>query len=250
MSGHNKWSSIKHKKGAADAKRGKLFSKLIREITVAARDGGGDIEFNPRLRSAVEQAKTANMPANNIENAIKRGTGELPGVDYEEMTYEGYGPNGVAIMINTLTDNKNRTVAEVRHIFDKYGGSMGESGCVNWMFDRKGMIIVKADQLDEEEMLDKALEAGAEDMETDEEFYTIYTEANALHEAAEELKKAGVKIENEELTYVPQNTIKVEGKDAEKVLRLMDAFEDQDDSQNVVTNADIDDEVVEEFHNQ
>lgn len=250
MSGHNKWSSIKHKKGAADAKRGKLFSKLIREITVAARDGGGDVEFNPRLRSAVDQAKTANMPANNITNAIKRGTGEIPGVEYEEMVYEGYGPGGVAIMIKTLTDNRNRTVAEIRHIFDKYGGSMGESGCVNWMFDRKGMILVERNGIDEDEMLDKALEAGAEDMETDEEFFTLYTEPNDLHETAEELKNAGITIDTEEITYVPQNYIKIEGKDAHKILKLMDAFEDQDDAQKVVTNADIDDETVEEFHNQ
>lgn len=250
MSGHNKWSSIKHKKGAADAKRGKLFSKLIREITVAARDGGGDIEFNPRLRSAVEQAKTANMPANNITNAVKRGTGEIPGVNYEDATYEGYGPGGVAIMIQTLTDNRNRTVAEIRHIFDKHGGSMGESGCVNWMFDRKGVILVKEENITEDDMLEKALEAGAEDMETGGGFFSIYTEPNSLHEAERLLKEDGVSIVSAELSFVPQNTIKVEGKDAHKVLKLLDAFEDQDDAQNVVTNADIDDKDVEEFHNQ
>jgi YebC/PmpR family DNA-binding regulatory protein len=246
MSGHNKWSTIKHKKGAADAKRGKLFSRLIKEITVYAREGGGDPGFNPRLRTAIDAAKAANMPVDNIKNAVKRGTGELPGVSYEEITYEGYGPAGVAIMIKTLTDNKNRTVAEIRHIFDKYGGSMGETGCVGWMFDKKGVISIEGGKIGEDELMERALEAGADDVNTDDpEMFVVYTAPESYFEVVEKLRESGLEIESSELTFVPQNYIKLEGKDAEKVLRLMDKFEDSEDVQAVVSNFDIDDDVLE-----
>ncbi len=250
MSGHNKWSTIKHKKGAADAKRGKLFSKLIKEITVAARDGGGDPNFNPRLRTAIDQAKTANMPMNNITNAVKRGTGEIPGISYEEMTYEGYGPAGVAIMVKTLTDNKNRTVAEIRHIFDKYGGSLGETGCVGWMFDRKGVITISKDQISEEDLMDKIIEAGAEDLDsTDSEVHVVYSAPEDLHEVADNLKGSELELQSSELSYIPQNTIKVEGKEALRLLKLMDMIEDQEDVQDVVSNFDIDEAIIEEYQN-
>jgi len=248
VSGHNKWSTIKHKKGAEDAKRGRLFSKLIREITVSARDGGGDINFNPGLRSIIDMAKEANMPADNIKNAIKRGTGEMPGVNYEDITYEGYGPAGVAIMIKTLTDNKNRTVAEIRHIFDKYGGSLGESGSVGWMFNKKGTISVDKSSIGEDDLMEKALEAGAEDINTeDPDSYDIYTLPEQVHAVADSLKKAGVTLQSVQVSYIPTNLIKVEGKNAEKVLRVMDKIEDQEDVQEVYSNFDISDEDIAAF---
>jgi len=245
MSGHSKWSSIKHKKGAADAKRGKIFSKLIKEITVAARLGGGDPDGNPRLRTAIQAAKAENMPKDNIERAIKKGTGELEGVAYEEVIYEGYGPGGVALLVECLTDNKNRTVADIKHILDRHGGNLGEPGCVAWMFEKRGMIIFDKDKVEEEKLLDVALEAGAEDVkEGDTEFEVII-----LPSEFESVKKA---FDDKEMVYtvaevsmVPQSTIKLEGKKAEQMLNLMEAFEDNDDISNIYANFDIPDEVLE-----
>ena len=245
MSGHSKWSSIKHKKGAADAKRGKIFSKLIKEITVAARLGGRDPDGNPRLRTAIQAAKAENMPKDNIERAIKKGTGELEGIAYEEVIYEGYGPGGVALLVECLTDNKNRTVADIKHILDRHGGNLGEPGCVAWMFEKRGMIIFDKDKVEEEKLLDVALEAGAEDVkEGDTEFEVII-----LPSEFEAVKKA---FDDKEMVYsvaevsmVPQSTIKLEGKKAEQMLNLMEAFEDNDDISNIYANFDIPDEVME-----
>lgn len=242
MSGHNKWSTIKHKKGAADAKRGKLFSKIIKEITIAARYGGGDPDGNPRLRTALGTAKNANMPKENVERAIKRGTGEIAGVSYEEVTYEGYGPGGVAVMVEALTDNKNRTVAEVRHIFDKYGGNLGESGCVAWMFDKKGVIILPAKNLTEDEVMELGLEAGAQDVVHDGELFEITTEVADFETVRKAIEDKGWMIEEAELAMVPQNTVKLEGKKAEQMLKMMDALDDNDDLQKVSANFDISEE--------
>ncbi len=242
MSGHNKWSTIKHKKGAADAKRGKLFSKLIKEITVAARMGGGDQDSNPRLRTAVLTARTANMPKDNITKAIKRGTGEIEGAAYEEITYEGYGPGGVAVMVEALTDNKNRTVAHVRHCFDKYNGNLGETGCVSWMFDKKGLIVVSAEGLDEDTVMEVALEAGAEDVQHEEDTFEITTDPGDLEIVREALEQKEWKIELAELTYIPQNTVKLEGKKAEQMLKMMDLLDDSEDLQRVHANFDISEE--------
>ena len=248
MSGHSKWSTIKHKKGRADAARGKLFTKLIREITVSARESGGDEQSNPRLRAAVATAKAANMPADNIKRAVQRGTGELPGVTYEEVQYEGYGPGGAAVLLQTLTDNRNRTTPEVRHIFAKNGGNLGENGCVSWVFTRKGMLLIaRTDELDEDTLLEQALEAGAEDFDTeDSEFYRVYTAPDELHIVKDELETGGVKVESAEIDMEPSTTQKLEGKQAQQMIRLMEAFDDQDDVQNVWANFDIDDE---EFDN-
>ncbi|HHS49760.1 MAG TPA: YebC/PmpR family DNA-binding transcriptional regulator [candidate division Zixibacteria bacterium] len=248
MSGHSKWASIKRKKAALDAKRGKIFTKIIKEITVAAREGGGDPDGNARLRTAIETAKAANMPKNNIENAVKKGTGELPGVVYEEISYEGYGPGGVAILIETMTDNKRRTVAEIRHLLDKNGGNLGETGCVGWMFDRRGYITIPKEGLSEEEIFEKALLAGAEDVQDGGESWEIYTAATELDSTKKALESAGITIETSELTQLPQNFVKVEGKDAEKMLKIMEALEDHDDVQNVFSNFDIDDETIEAFN--
>jgi len=245
MSGHSKWSSIKHKKGAADAKRGRIFTKLIKEITVAARLGGRDPDGNPRLRTAIQAAKAENMPKDNIERAIKKGTGELEGIAYEEVIYEGYGPGGVALLVECLTDNKNRTVADIKHILDRHGGNLGEPGCVAWMFEKRGMIIFDKDKVEEEKLLDVALEAGAEDVkEGDTEFEVII-----LPSEFEAVKKA---FDDKEMVYsvaevsmVPQSTIKLEGKKAEQMLNLMEAFEDNDDISNIYANFDIPDEVME-----
>ena len=243
MSGHNKWSTIKHKKGRADAKRGKLFTKIIREITVAARESGGDPDANPRLRSAVVAAKAANMPADNIKRAIQRGTGEIPGVVYEEVQYEGYGPGGAAVLLQTLTDNRNRTTPEIRHIFTKNGGNLGENGCVSWLFSRKGLLLVaRTDDLDEDDLLEQALEAGAEDFDTeDADFYRIYTAPDELHVVKEQLETDGVTVENAEIDMEPSTMQRLEGKKAQQMIRLMEAFDDQDDVQNVWSNFDIDD---------
>jgi len=248
MSGHNKWSTIKHKKGRADAKRGKLFTKLIREITVSAREGGGDIDGNPRLRAAVTTAKIANMPADNIKRAIQRGTGEIPGVIYEEVQYEGYGPGGAAVLLQTLTDNRNRTTPEVRHIFAKSGGNLGENGCVSWLFTRRGLLLVaRADDLDEDTLLEQALEAGAEDLDTeDSEFFRIYTVPEELHVVKDSLEASGIAVESAEIDMEPSTTQKLEGKKAAQMIRLMEAFDDQDDVQNVWANFDIDDEDLED----
>jgi YebC/PmpR family DNA-binding regulatory protein len=245
MSGHSKWHTIKHKKGALDAKRGKLFTKLIKEITVAARSGGsGDVVTNARLRKAVTDAKAANMPNDTIDRAIKRGTGELDGVNYEEISYEGYGPGGVAVMINVMTDNRNRTVSEIRHIFSKNGGNLGESGSVAWMFNKKGQIIVDGTVKGEDEMLELALEAGAEDMVNDGDSYQILTAPDDFHVVLDGLKKAGIEPLSAEVTMVPQNTIKLEGAAANQMLKLYDSLDDHDDVQNVSSNFEIDDDLL------
>lgn len=240
MSGHSKWHSIKHKKGAADAKRGKIFTRLIREITVAARTGGGDPDMNPRLRKAVSDAKAANMPNDNIERGIKRGTGELEGVDYEEITYEAYGPGGVAVLIETMTDNRNRTVAELRHLLSKNNGNLGEAGSVSWMFDRKGYLVVDKGQKSEEELLEIALEAGAEDLKDDEGNFEIFSDQETFEDVKKAIQDSGVATEVAEISMIPQNFIKLEGGDAQQMLKLYEAIDDHDDVQNVYANFDID----------
>ncbi len=242
MSGHNKWSTIKHKKGAADAKRGKMFSKLIKEISIAARMGGGDLDGNPRLRTAVNTARAANMPKENIDRAIKRGTGEIEGVIYEEMTYEGYGPGGVAVIMEVLTDNKNRTVAEVRHIFDKYSGNLGESGCVAWMFDKKGVVAVSAQGLTEDDVMELALDAGAQDVKSEGHTFEITAEPTDFEAVRKAVEGKGWKVEFAEISMIPQNTVKLEGKRAEQMLKMMDALDDNDDTQKVFANFDISEE--------
>ncbi|MEK9506162.1 YebC/PmpR family DNA-binding transcriptional regulator [Gaopeijia maritima] len=246
MAGHNKWSKIKRKKAANDAKQGAIFTKLIREITVAAREGGGNPDFNPRLRLAVDSAKGQNMPNDNIERAIKKGTGELEGVSYEEITYEGYGPNGIALFIETLTDNPNRTVADIRYVLGRNNGSLGTSGSVAWQFDRKGQIYVDAERFHEDAVLEAALMAGAEDVKRDGDEFLVTTEASGFHEVQDAMKQAGVTFTEAELTMVPQNTVAVAGDDAGKLLKLLDALDDLDDIQKVHTNADIDDEALAE----
>jgi YebC/PmpR family DNA-binding regulatory protein len=244
MSGHSKWSSIKHKKAATDAKRGKIFTKVIKEITVAARMGGGDVETNPRLRTAVAAAKSENMPKDNIERAIKKGTGELEGVNYEEISYEGYGPGGAAVLVESLTDNKNRTVAEIRSIFGKNGGNLGENGCVAWMFDKKGYIVVERSAVDEEALMETALEAGAEDIREDDSNYEVITEPGDFETIKEAIDTASISYIDAEVTMLPQNTTNLAGKEAEQMVRLMEMLEDCDDVQKVYTNADIPEEVV------
>ena len=245
MSGHSKWSSIKHKKGAADAKRGKIFTKLIKEITVAARMGGGDPDGNPRLRSAVAAAKAENMPKENIERGIKKGTGELEGVSYEEANYEGYGPGGVAVLIDCLTDNKNRTVADIKHLFERHGGNLGEPGCVAWMFEQKGLIVFDKDKVDEEELFDLALEAGAEDVREEETEFEVITEPSDLESVKQAIDDAGLSYTLAEVTKIPQNTVTVEGKKAQQTLNLMQSIEDHDDVSHVYANCDIPDDVME-----
>ncbi|HHJ51640.1 MAG TPA: YebC/PmpR family DNA-binding transcriptional regulator [Caldithrix abyssi] len=245
MSGHSKWHSIKHKKAKVDAARGRIFTKIIKELTVAARMGGGDPASNPRLRVALAAAKAANMPAKNIDNAIKKGTGELPGVVYEDVAYEGYGPGGVAMYIEAVTDNKNRTVAEIRHIFSKYGGNLGETGSVAWMFERKGIITVPKDQYTEDELMEIALECGAEDIKVEDEFYEIYTAYEDFQQVRNALEERSVVMENASLTMIPQNTVKLEGKQAEQLLKLMGVLDEHDDVQNVYANFEIDDKEME-----
>jgi YebC/PmpR family DNA-binding regulatory protein len=247
MSGHSKWSSIKHKKGALDAKRGKIFTKLIREITVAARFGGGDPDSNPRLRTAIAAAKAANMPKENIERGIKKGTGELEGTSYEETNYEGYGPGGVAVLVDCLTDNKNRTVADVKHFFERYGGSLGEPGCVAWIFEKKGLIVFDASKVDEEQLLDITLEAGAEDMRESDGEFEVITAPSDFEEVKNAIDKAGLSYTFCELTMVPKNTVKVEGKKAQQMVNLMQALEDLDDVSHVYANFDISDEIMEDL---
>lgn len=242
MAGHSKWANIKHRKGKQDAARGKTFTKLIREITVAAREGGGDESSNPRLRSAVLAGKAENMPAANIERAIKKGTGDLEGAAYEAAIYEGYGPGGVAMFVEALTDNKNRTVSEVRHIFNKYNGSMAESGAVAWVFEQKGLVAVSKEGVEEDDLMMVALEAGAEDMIEEEMTFEIYTpmaDADVVRKAIED---AGIAVERFELTRIPQNSVPIEGKTAQQLLVLMEMLEDNDDVQNVYANFEIDDE--------
>ena len=244
MSGHSKWASIKHKKAVVDARRGKTFTKLIRELTSAARMGGGDPDANPRLRTAVTTAKNANMPADTIQRAIKKGTGELPGEVYEEVSYEGYGAGGVAILVDVLTDNKNRTVAEIRHLFAKHGGSLGESGCVAWMFARKGSLTLATNQIDEDELLEVILEAGGDDVKVESDTYEIVTAPEAFDDVRSALEQKGLTLEVAEVTMIPQNTVLVEGKQAEQVLRLMEALDDQDDVRKAHANFDISEDVM------
>ena len=245
MSGHSKWSSIKHKKGAADAKRGKIFTKLIKEITVAARMGGsGDPDSNPRLRTAIAAAKSENMPKDNIERAIKKGTGELEGVNYEESTYEGYGPGGAAVLVESLTDNKNRTVADVRHIFSKCGGNLGENGCVGWMFDKKGYIVVERTETDEDTLMEVALDAGAEDVREDDSNFEVITAPEDFEAVKAAIDAKEIKCLDAEVTMLPQNTADLTGKEAEQMIRLMDMLEDCDDVQKAYTNADIPEDLV------
>ena len=239
MSGHSKWHSIKHKKGALDAKRGKLFTKFIKEITVAARSGGGDPEGNARLRKAILDAKAGNMPNDTIDRAIRRGTGEEEGVNYEEITYEGYGPGGVALLIQSMTDNRNRTVAEIRHLFSKNGGNLGESGSVGWMFEKKGYIVVEKSAKSEEELFELAIDAGADDLRDDEDNFEIITSPEAFDKVLTAVKGAGIEPQVAEVEMVPQNYIRLEGADARQMLKLMEALEDHDDVQKVSANFDI-----------
>jgi YebC/PmpR family DNA-binding regulatory protein len=249
MSGHSKWASIKHKKAAQDAKRGKIFTKIIRELSVAARMGGGDPDTNPRLRKAVSDAKAVNMPADNIKRAIMKGTGELEGVAYDEITYEGYGPGGVAILLEVLTDNRNRTVSELRHIFSRNGGNIGESGCVAWMFKRKGYLVVEQSQASEDALLDVILEAGAEDLKEDGSNYEIFTPPDKYEDVVEALESGNIEIAASNLGQIPQNYVKLEGKQAQQLLRLMEELEDHDDVQNVWANFDIDEEEIAKYSN-
>ena len=240
MSGHSKWHTIKHKKGAADAKRGKIFTRLIKELTIAARHGGGDPDMNPRLRTVIADAKAANMPSDNIKRAIRRGTGEEEGVQYEEVMYEGYGPGGAAILIEATTDNANRTVAEIRHAFSRNGGNLGATNSVSWMFERKGQIYLDATKFDEDTALEAALDAGAEDFVRDGEQYVVSTIPHSFHAVQDALKAKRYAIESAELAMVPKNTVRVEGKQAEQMLRLMETLEELDDVSKVFSNFDID----------
>ena len=246
MSGHSKWSTIKHKKAATDAKRGKIFTKLIKEITVAARLGGGDPSANPRLRAAIDAAKGQNMPKSNIERAVKKGTGELEGVSYEEITYEGYGPGGVAVLVETITDNRQRTVAEVRHLLSKRGGNMGEPGSVSWVFEKKGLVVIEKDKVDEETLMDVALEAGADDIRDEGSEWEVETSPETLPAVRDAIKEAGIEIISAEVSMVPSNTVKLEDeKQAKQMLLLMEALEENDDVQNVYANFDIPEEILE-----
>ncbi|MBC8318120.1 MAG: YebC/PmpR family DNA-binding transcriptional regulator [Desulfobulbaceae bacterium] len=246
MAGHSKWANIKHRKGAVDAKRGKVFTRLIKEITVAARIGGGDPAANPRLRTAIAGAKSENMPKDNIERAIKKGTGELEGVEYLEITYEGYGPGGVAVLVDCMTDNKNRTVGDVRHAFSKHGGNLGESGCVGYMFDKKGSILVDKETIDEEKLMDVALEAGAEDVLEEETEFQVLTAPDDFSAVREKLEEEGVAFIEASLSMIPQNTIEVtDEKVALRLLKMLEVLEDNDDVQDVHANFDIPDEIME-----
>ncbi|MBI9084683.1 MAG: YebC/PmpR family DNA-binding transcriptional regulator [Desulfobacterales bacterium] len=244
MSGHSKWSTIKHKKAATDAKRGKSFTKLIKEITVAARMGGGDVNANPRLRTAVLAARAENMPKDNMDRAIKKGTGDLEGVNYEEIVYEGYGPGGAAVMVESLTDNKNRTVAEVRHIFNKAGGNLGASGCVGYLFDKKGYLVVEKSAADEEALMECALEAGAEDVLEDGDNFEVITDPQDFEAVLDAIEAAGIAHIGAEVTMLPQTTAPLAGKEAEQMIRLIDNLDDNDDVQKVYTNADIPDDIM------
>jgi len=244
MSGHSKWSTIKHKKKATDAKRGKIFSKLIKEVTIAARTGGGDPASNPRLRTAIQAAKSENMPKDNIERAVKKGTGELEGVNYEENVYEGYGPGGAAILIESLTDNKKRAVADIRHILSKSGGNLGANGCVSYMFDQKGYLVVEKASVDEDAVMEVALEAGAEDMREDGDNFEIITDPKDFESVKAAIDAASIPYIGAEITMLPQTPTHLLGKEAEQMVRLMEALEDCDDVQKVYTNADIPDEII------
>src|SRR5215831_5975410 len=245
MSGHSKWHTIKHKKGAADAKRGKVFTRIIKELTVAARNGGGDVNMNPRLRTIVADAKAQNMPRENIERAIRRGTGEEPGVSYEDVTYEGYGPGGVGLMIETLTDNKNRTVGEIRHLLEKHAGNLAAENSVAWMFSRKGQVIVEKDKVDEENLLNAALDAGADDVADDGGAWEVVCAPDSFEAVREAVKALGIEPASAEIAMVPQNFVKLEGKEAQQMLKLMEAVEDHDDVQHVWANFDIEEKEIE-----
>ncbi len=245
MSGHSKWSTIKHKKSKEDARRGKIFTKLIREITVAARMGGGDPNGNPRLRAAIQAAKAENMPKENIERAIKKGTGELPGVAYEEATFEGYGPGGVAVLVEILSDNRKRTVADIRHIFAKHAGNLGEAGCVSWMFEKKGLIAFEKGKVDEEKLMDVALEAGALDVRETEKEYEVLTAPSDFEKVKKKLEEAQLVPAYAEISMIPQTTVRLTGKEAQQMLKLMESLEDSDDVQHVYANFDIPDEEME-----
>lgn len=239
MSGHSKWSTIKRKKGAADAKRGKIFTKLIKEITVSARTGGGDASANPRLRLAIDNAKAQNMPADNIERAIKKATGEMEGVNYIELKYEGYGPGGIAVLVECMTDNKNRTVADVRHAFSKHGGSLGENGSVAWMFDYKGVVVGPANGKDEEEIMEAVLDADPDDISVEDDYYEITSSVENFEPVRKAAVEAGLEVENASLQWIAKNTTEITGEVAEKAMKTIDMLEDLDDVQNVYTNADF-----------
>jgi YebC/PmpR family DNA-binding regulatory protein len=245
MSGHSKWHSIKHKKGAADAKRGKIFTSIIKEITVAARIGGGDPDGNPRLRTIIDKAKSVNMPAENIKRAIQKGTGELPGQSYEDATYEGFGPGGVAVVVEAVTDNRNRTVSEIRHVFSKYGGNMGQTGSVAHMFHKKGLIIVDKSKVSEDTLMTLALDAGAEDMQSEGDTFEVYTAPKDFDAIVAVLKSSSVEPISAELAMIPVTTMKLEGKPAQQMLKLVEALEDHDDVQKVFANFDIDEAEME-----
>lgn len=245
MSGHSKWHSIKHKKMAMDARRGKIFTKIIRELMVAAKIGGPNPETNPRLRIAIEKAKDVNMPNENIQRAIKKGAGEEGGVNYEQVTYEGYGPGGVAIFVEVLTDNKNRSASEIRSIFSRHGGNLAGAGSVSWIFERKGLITVKKENIEEDKLMDIVIEAGAEDMKVEKDSYEITTLAENFENVKKVLEENNVPIENASITYIPKNTVHLEGKEAEHLLKLLDELEESEDVQNVYANFDISDEILE-----
>jgi YebC/PmpR family DNA-binding regulatory protein len=244
MSGHSKWSTIKHKKAANDAKRGKLFTRLIKELTISAKLGGGDVDANPRLRTAIAAAKSANMPSDNIKRAIQKGTGELPGVSYEEVAYEGYGPGGVAIYVDTLTDNRMRTTPEIRHAFSKHGGNLGEPNSVAWMFEKRGFIAVPAAATDEETLMELALEAGAEDLSVSDDQFEVVCSPESFHAVQTALESAGIETTEAAIVLDPQNTVELDGKKAEQCLKLLEVLEDHDDVQNVYANLEVDDEAV------
>jgi YebC/PmpR family DNA-binding regulatory protein len=245
MSGHSKWHTIKHKKGAADARRGKVFTRIIKELTVAARSGGGDPDANPRLRTVIADAKSVNMPADNIKRAIQRGTGELPGVSYEEVTYEGYGPGGAALIIETLTDNRNRTVGEMRHLLSKHGGNLGESNSVAWMFEKKGYIVVEKSKADEETLMAAALDAGADDMRDDQDSWEVVSTPETFQKVLDAVKSLGIEPAAAEIAMLPQNYVKLEGKSAHQMVKLMEAIEEHDDTRKVWSNADIEEKEIE-----
>lgn len=250
MSGHSKWAGIKHKKAANDAKRGKIFTKLIKEITVAAREGGGNPDSNPRLRTAISNAKSQNMPMDKIETAILRGTGQLPGTNYEEFSYEGYGPNGVAIIVEVVTDNKNRSTADMRHIFSKNGGNLGERGCVSWMFNKRGLITVDKNKANEDDLIAIALDAGAEDVKSDDQSFEIITAPEDFEKVKNAIQEAGIEIGYSGISMIPQNTVKLEGKEAIQTLKLIETLEEYDDTQNVYSNFDIPDDIIEKAAEQ
>jgi YebC/PmpR family DNA-binding regulatory protein len=245
MSGHSKWHTIKHKKGAADAKRGKVFTRIIKELTVAARNGGGDPGTNPRLRTIIADAKSVNMPADNIKKAIQRGTGELPGVTYEEITYEGYGPGGAALILECMTDNKNRTVGEIRHLLEKYNGNLGSSGSVAWMFSKKGYIVVDKAAADEEKLLNAVLDAGGDDLRDDGDSWEVLSDPSAFEAVRDAVKALGIEPASAQVAMLPQNYVKLQGKEASHMVKLMEALEDHDDVQHVWSNFDIEEKEIE-----